>query len=347
MGMSQLKTSLSVINLMRLRTWVLLVLFVTVAVPLSARVALLVEQPFGKFAFFTPTGHAAIYLSRVCAETPTRLRLCEAGETGVVISRYNRIGGFDWVAMPPLPYFYAVDRVDAVPRSVNADVVDRLKDGYRRAHLTMLAPDGPEGEAPKGDWVQLLGVAYDRSVHAFAFETKLEDDERLVRLLNSQQNQRKFNLFYRNCADFARGIINFYYPGMLRRNYIADVGISTPKNLGRVLVKYFEHRPHLGFWHFLVPQIPGLPTSKNARGVSESLVRSKKYVVPLLLIEPWAAAVAGVAYLTYGRFDPAKLPHTICEPHSLTAHMTTGKPEAHPASESVAGLIEADTSAGR
>ena len=67
-------------------------------------VALLAGEPFGRFGSFNPTGHAALYLSRICAETPTLLRRCQHGETGVVISRYHRIAGYDWIAMPLTPW---------------------------------------------------------------------------------------------------------------------------------------------------------------------------------------------------------------------------------------------------
>ena len=67
-------------------------------------VALLVEEPYGFFGSINPTGHSAIYLNRVCAESPTYLRRCLPGESGVVISRYSRIKALDWVAIPLLPY---------------------------------------------------------------------------------------------------------------------------------------------------------------------------------------------------------------------------------------------------
>lgn len=38
---------------------------------------LFVEEPYGSFGAMNPTGHAAIYLSKVCAATPTFLRRCE------------------------------------------------------------------------------------------------------------------------------------------------------------------------------------------------------------------------------------------------------------------------------
>jgi hypothetical protein len=52
----------------------------------SGQAALLMEEPFGKFGRFNPTGHAAIYLPRVCTVTPVMLRRCDPGELGVVIS---------------------------------------------------------------------------------------------------------------------------------------------------------------------------------------------------------------------------------------------------------------------
>jgi len=306
--------------------WIqVLSVFLLVAVgPLSAGVALLVGEPFGRFGFFTPTGHAAIYLSNVCAESPTSLRLCRPGEAGVVISRYNRIAGYDWIAVPLIAYLYSVERPEDVPASTDAEGIVLLRDGYRRAHLREFAPDGLNGEPPKGDWTQLIGAAYNRTIYGFELETTAEDDERLIRHLNSQHNRRRFHILYRNCADFARNIVNFYYPRALRRNVIADVGISTPKQSAKALVKYARRRPELRLSHFVIPQIPGVPRSKKVWGVSESLIRSKKYVVPLLILQPWVAATAVAAYVVQGRFNPTRQCRTNCEPETgaLDSSMT-------------------------
>ena len=59
--------------------------------------ALLLEQPYGIYGLVNPTGHNAIYLQRVCAETPVKLRRCRPGEQGSVISRYEGIDGYDWI----------------------------------------------------------------------------------------------------------------------------------------------------------------------------------------------------------------------------------------------------------
>src|SRR5271170_21430 len=99
-----------------------------------ASVALLLEEPYGAFGGMTPTGHAAIYLSRVCADTLLTLRPCEEGEQGVVISRYHRIAGYDWIAIPLIPYLYAVDAADQVPQRVTAADVLALRNEYRRKY---------------------------------------------------------------------------------------------------------------------------------------------------------------------------------------------------------------------
>ena len=82
-----------------------------------------------------PTGHSAVYLNHVCAASPTELRMCRPGESGVVISRYHKIGGLDWVAIPLIPYLYAVEDVSEVPQSVDQAQVAALRDAYRRKHL--------------------------------------------------------------------------------------------------------------------------------------------------------------------------------------------------------------------
>ena len=89
--------------------------------------ALFIEEPYGFFGSINPTGHSAIYLNHVCADTPTILRRCQAGESGIVISRYSRIGKLDWIAIPLMPYLYAVDRAEDVPVWADATSVAMMR----------------------------------------------------------------------------------------------------------------------------------------------------------------------------------------------------------------------------
>src|ERR1700761_639438 len=108
-----------------------------------AEIAILMEEPYGTFGHMNPTGHAAVYLNHICAATPTELRPCKPGEAGVVISRYHRVAGYDWVAIPLVPYLYAVDKTSQIPVSASADDEAHLRDAYRRRYLSDMIPDGP------------------------------------------------------------------------------------------------------------------------------------------------------------------------------------------------------------
>lgn len=264
--------------------------------------ALLMEEPFGQFGAFNPTGHAAVYLNHVCADTPTHLRACEPGEHGVVISRYHKINHMDWLAIPLIPYLYSVDRMQDVPATMTEEEETALRAAYWREHLQSLAPGKPDGSPPDGEWIQLVGSSYDRKIHGFQVETTREQDERFIAIYNDKRNVSHFNLFFRNCADFSRVVLDTYFPGAVHRSFVADVGLMTPKQAAKSLVKYSRKHPELQMTTFVIEQVPGsLSRSHHVDGVEESLVRSKKYMVPLVLLTPHIATAAVVGYLTQGR----------------------------------------------
>jgi hypothetical protein len=270
-----------------------------------ADAALLLEEPFGKFGAMNPTGHAAIYLDHVCADTPTRLRPCRDGEIGVVLSRYHRVDGYDWLAMPLLAYLYAVDDVSEIPDSATPKLELKLRDAYRREHLEDLVPDDPIHEIPRGEWIQLLGASYDRRIWGFEVNTTPEQDNALIERFNDRRNVSHFNLFFNNCANFSEKILNFYYPHSIHRNFIADAGMMTPKQAAKSIVKYSRHHPDTGLNTFVIPQVPGsIPRSTSVDGVVESLIKSKKYVVPLAALHPYIAGTLIAAWFSEGRFHP-------------------------------------------
>jgi len=284
-----------------------LLLLVTRASPAKADATLLLEEPYGHFGEFTGTGHAAVYLSRVCAESPTVLRTCREGETGVVLSRYNRIAGYDWLAIPLMPYLYAVSEPEAIPLFANSKIVAFLRNQYRKNHLEAIAPDDRNGEPPQGNWTELLGAAYDRTIYGFSIETSAKQDELFIRQYNSRPNVSQFALLTQNCADFAAAVINFYYPKTLHRNLIADAGITTPKQIAKLLAHYSARHPELLSASFVIPQVPGtIRRSTRVHGVIESILKSKKYVLPVVVLHPAVTGILAAAYLGNGRFDPAR-----------------------------------------
>ncbi len=290
-----------------------------------ADASLLLEEPFGEFGAMNPTGHAAIYLNHVCAETPTQLRPCRDGEAGVVLSRYHRIDGYDWLAIPLIPYLYAVDDPVEIPATATARLEMKLRDTYRRNHLMDLVPDDPVHEIPRGEWIELVGASYDRRIYGFTVATTAEQDDALMALFNDRRNISHFNLLFNNCANFSEKVLNFYYPHSIHRNFIADAGVMTPKQAAKSLVKYARRHPDVEMRTFVIPQVPGtIPRSKPVDGVVESLVKSKKYVVPLAALHPFVAGTLIAAYLGDGRFKPD--PHA--EVYNPAETMEPGEPVA-------------------
>jgi hypothetical protein len=275
----------------------------------SASATLLLEEPYGGMGYFTATGHVAVYLSGVCADTPLVLRRCAPGETGIVLSRYDGVGGYDWVAIPLIPYLYAVERPEDVPLFANAKMALFLRDRYRRKYLEALAPDVKDGETPGGNWYELVGSSYDRTIYGFEIGTTPEQDEALIRKYNSSPNRSHFHLLSNNCADFAKGVINFYYPKSLHRSLVADVGITTPKQMAKLLTKFSDRHPAIEFSRLIISQVPGSMTRSSAvHGVVESFFTSKKYLVPSVVVSPIFAGCVAAVYVGTGagHFEPAR-----------------------------------------
>ena len=137
-------------------------------------------------------------------------------------------------------------------------------------------------------------------------ETTAQQDERLIETFNDKTNRSHFNLFFHNCADFSRGVLNLYYPGSVGRSFTADLGMTTPKQLAKDLVHYAGRHEQLDLEIFVLPQVGGsIRRSDHIDGVAEAILR-KKYVIPIALLQPYCAAGLAVTYLTTGRFNPNK-----------------------------------------
>lgn len=283
-----------------------LLLWLGMGVRAHAAATLLLEEPYSVDGTFAGTGHVALYLNRVCADSPFVLRRCGAGEQGVVISRYHGVAGYDWFAIPLIPYLYAVESPEQVPLYADPKLVAFLRNEYRRKHLAGIIPDGPNGEPPDGPWVQLVGSSYDRTSYAFEIETTPERDDELIRTLNASQNRGAYRLLSNNCADFVRAIVNFYYPGALHRSIIADLGVTTPKQIAKCLARYSKHHPQLQSSRFIIPQVPGtVKRSRPVRGIVEGAFKAKKYMAPLLVWHPAIVGCFAAAYFTGSSgFDP-------------------------------------------
>lgn len=284
-----------------------------------AQAALLMEEPYGFFGALNPTGHNAMYFERICTQTPVQLRRCQPDEAGVVIARYQGISGYDWVAIPLLPYLYSVDRLAEVPPRVHRDQVSQLRNRYHEAHLLSLGEDLHSGNFVHGGWDQLLGVAYERRIYAFRFDTTEQQDDALIARLNSYRNRSHFELLYNNCADFARVVLNAYFPKGFHRSLFPDAGMTTPRQNAYNLVRYASKHPEIELTVFDISQVPGYRhQSHSAKSVSGSLITTV-YAVPIVLVNPYLAGGLFADYLVRGRYHIVPKDTVPLDAETLTA----------------------------
>ena len=285
----------------------------------EAQAALLLEEPYGFFGTLNPTGHNAFYFERICAETPVKLRRCEAGEMGSVIARYQGIEDYDWVAVPLIPYLYSVENPADVPAHVDKEMVKKMRDRYREAHLEGLGDDVSSGNFVHGGWTQLLGAAYERRIYAFRFETTPAQDDALIARMNEGPNRSRFDLLFNNCADFSRVVLNDYFPRTFRRGLFPDAYMTTPKQITGKLVHYARKHPEAQLLVFEIPQVPGYRhQSHSNKSIAESLTTTG-YAVPLALINPYLAGGLFVDFLARGRFHLVPRNPQVIGPENLTA----------------------------
>ncbi len=299
-----------------------------------AQAALLMEEPYGFFGAINPTGHTAVYFQRVCAETPVTLRRCAPGELGAVIARYQGISGYDWVAMPLIPYLYSVEDPSEVPAHVDRNTVDRMRERYHETHLMSLGEDVPAGGLMHGGWKELVGVAYERRIYAFRFNTTEAQDDAFIARMNSAENRSHFHLLFSNCADFARVILNEYFPRTFDRSIFPDAGMTTPKQISYKLVRYARRHTETQLTVFEIDQIPGYRRlSRNNKSISESLITTA-YAVPIAIVNPYLAGGLFVDYMVRGRYHLIPKKPTVLDPGNLASLTTPGGPAQNPNSAS-------------
>ncbi len=276
-----------------------------------ARIGLIVQQPFGTFGKMMPQGHASIYLDNLCAASPTQLRPCQPGESGVVLSRYHDLKSqkLDWLAFPAFTFFYGVSSPDQIPPYVTHRLEAELRESYRQANLTTILPDrvdkyGNLHPPPYGDWEEGIGAAFDRTLLLYTIRTTPEQDAEILATINADPNRRLYTLGRHNCADFAAALLDIVIPGQFsHRNVPADFDMTTPKTLARLIDAYGHANPSADLQVYEISQLPGsLPRSRPIRGAAESLLHNRLYLITLLATQPEIILADWIIYEKRGKF---------------------------------------------
>jgi hypothetical protein len=295
-----------------------LALFCLAASPARADVGVLLNESLDtSFARISGSGHSAVYFSRICAESPVKLRLCRPDEQGSVISNYTTLGEdqpFEWNIVPLSIYLYGVEDPQNRPLFGSQKIKHALEERYRANFLSGYCDSSTCRTSNKAEWREMVGATLERSIYIFVVETSVEQDRALIAEFNSLPNQNHFNGVTRNCAEFSRRVINSYYPHATRADYLNDFGLVTPKAIARSFTHYGERHPeaHLRVLHFA--QLPGtIKRSTECRNGTEQLYHSKKLLVPMILFADHELPFVAASYLFTGRFNPE---------HELEQHPT-------------------------
>ena len=254
------------------------------------------------------TGHSAVYFSRICPESPVRLRLCRPDENGSVMSNYINIGepqGFEWNLVPLNTYLYGVEDSRFRPLFGSYKIKDLLEERYRTKYLAGYCDGPPCSTSSKSEWREMVGATLIRGMYIFVIDTTVEQDEALIAQFNASPNENHFNGVTRNCADFTKRVINTYFPHATSTDYLNGFGMTTPKAIARSFVHFAERNPKLNLRVLHFAQIPGtIKRSSDVRAVTEQLFRSKKLLIPMLIFADYGVPAVAASYLLTGRFNP-------------------------------------------
>jgi hypothetical protein len=258
----------------------------------------------------TGTGHMAVYFSNICPESPTKLRLCAPGESGSVMSTYINIGedrSFEWNIVPLNIYLYGVEDPRNRPLFASFKIKRALEERYRENYLSAYCATPACQSSNKAEWREMVAATLIRGMYFFVVDTSIEQDRALIDEFNAAPNENHFNGATNNCADFARRIVNTYFPHAASRDVLNDFGMTSPKAVARTFTHYAERHPELELRVMHFAQVPGtIKRSSEVRAGTEQLFRSKKLLIPMLVFADEAVPVVAASYVITGRFNPNK-----------------------------------------
>ena len=287
-------------------------LFLHFAAPLaSADVGVVLNESLDEdFDRISSTGHSAIYFSRICPESPVKLRLCGPGELGSVMSNYVNIGedaSYEWNIVPLNIYLYGVEDPRNRPLFASYKIKHLLEDRYREKYLSAYCTSESCRSGAKSEWREMVAATMIRGVYIFNVSTTDAQDLQLIADFNTSVNQNHFNGVTRNCADFTKHVINTYFPHSAHADYLNDFGMTSPKAVARTFTHYALHHPESNFHVMHFAQVPGVTKrSRIVRSGTEQLFHSGKLLLPMALLSYYSVPVVTASYFTTAHFNAQK-----------------------------------------
>ncbi len=278
------------------------------AAPARADVGLVLNSSLDTgSSWVTGAGHAAVYLSRICAASPTELRMCGPGENGSVLSNYanfQETKPYEWNVIPVEIFLYGVEHPEYRSLFGTLELRAALQSKYRQEHLADICSSVACVDDPDANWRDMVGATFVRTVYIFKVRTTVQQDEAFVRYMNTRANVNHYSGFHYNCADFAKNVMNFFLDDHVHANRFNDFGMTSPKAIARSLTHYAAKHKELGLSVAEFAQLPSdLPRSEDPRIGTQTTITTAKFVAPLVWLEPHSLALFAATYIVSGRFS--------------------------------------------
>ena len=141
----------------------ILALFVTLfAGPAYSQVGVVLNESLNEsMDRITGTGHTAVYFAHICPESPVKLRLCRADESGSIISNYINIGEdqpYEWNVVPLNIYLYGVENPGNRPIFGTYKLKHLLEERYREKYLQGYCAGKSCQTSNKAEWREMVGA---------------------------------------------------------------------------------------------------------------------------------------------------------------------------------------------
>jgi hypothetical protein len=256
---------------------------------------------------YIPTGHSLVYLSNVCADTPIHARLCTPGEQGSIVSMYpdlREAQPYAWNLVPLSIFLNGSPTPGNRLLYASNFVKQSLELHARQGIFQDVCTDNTCPQLPNSHWRDMVAATADRDLFLYAVQTTPAQDQLAVDFLNYDPNINRYNPFTNNCADFTSSLVNAIFPHSVHRDLLNDVGLMGPKAAARSFTRWALQRPELGFYTMHFPQQPGdLPRSGLARSGTETVIHTKKYLIPAIVFGDFELPTSiFAAYIFTGRF---------------------------------------------
>ncbi|HEY0758467.1 MAG TPA: hypothetical protein VGD59_04330 [Acidisarcina sp.] len=244
-----------------------------------ADVALLVEDPAGYKGFWSDSGHLSIWVSDACVDASGRVNPCTGG-SGVVLSSTSYWLSHGWAAIPAQIYLEGIagEKSDAAWSGTLHKTYPELPVSYGRKYIARLDH---------------------RGTYVLRIHTTAEEDARVLAAIQQGRDRFQYAVWTSNCSDFARQVLELYFPGKFRRRPIPDFGISTPHGVANRFWKLGRRDPELGMRIYYIPRRTpaGHLHDGRTKGICEAAITDEKYALPLLFYHPLIYGAFGVCYL--------------------------------------------------